>query len=361
MKRYAHLYEQITSVDNCRMAILNAAKHKKRRKKVQEITANLDYYAEDLSQRLQNLTFLTPYIQRTIHDHSSGKLRELQIPAFYPDQCAHHAIVQVLQPIIMKSSYYWSCANIPGRGIDHACIGVERATERDKKHAKYCLKLDIRKFYPSILHPKLMECLERKIKDKRTLLILQTVIRSHDGGLPIGNYTSPWLAELFLQPLDRLIKQDLKIRHYIRYADDLVLIDSSKRKLHRALKAILQYAEQQGFQIKRDYQLFKIQNEGSGRKIDFVGRCFGRGFVTVRKRRALALMRQSRRIQRLQAQHKPILFHTASGFLSRCSCFNHTNSKGLQRVYLKPINIPKLKEVIRNESQRQCKSPAGVG
>ena len=124
MKRYAHLYEQITSVDNCRMAILNAAKHKKRRKKVQEIMANLDYYAEDLSQRLQNLTFLTPYIQRTIHDHSSGKLRELQIPAFYPDQCAHHAIVQVLQPIIMKSSYIGAVQIYPAEELTMPALAL---------------------------------------------------------------------------------------------------------------------------------------------------------------------------------------------------------------------------------------------
>ena len=104
---------------------------------------NLDFYAKDLSERLVRLDFTSPYRTRIIKDGLSGKERELQIPAFYPDQCAHHAIVQVLQPLIMKSSYYWSCANIPNRGIDRAAKGVERATMRDIKHAKYCVKMDI--------------------------------------------------------------------------------------------------------------------------------------------------------------------------------------------------------------------------
>ena len=150
MKRIGFLYEQVVSVENCRQAILNASQRKKNREKVKHILDNLDYYANDLSERLVRIDFLTPYTRRIIKDGLSGKERELQIPSFYPDQCAHHAIIQILKPIIEKSSYHWSCANIPNRGIDLACKGVEKATMRDKKHAKYCVKMDISKFYPSI-------------------------------------------------------------------------------------------------------------------------------------------------------------------------------------------------------------------
>lgn len=169
MKRFGFLYEKIVSVENCKQAIINASKHKRKRKVVKEINDNLDYYAKDLSERLIRLDFLTPYRTRIIKDGLSGKERELQIPSFYPDQCAHHAIVQILQPIFMKSSYHWSCANIPNRGIDHACKGVERATMRDIKHAKYCVKMDISKFYPSIPHDKLKARLREKIKDEKAL------------------------------------------------------------------------------------------------------------------------------------------------------------------------------------------------
>lgn len=360
MKRIGFLYEQIVSVENCKLAIQNASRHKGKRQAVKEVMNNLDTYAQDLSERLIRLDFLSPYRTRIIKDGLLGKERELQVPAFYPDQCSHHAIMQILKPIIERSSYRWSCANIPGRGIDLACKGVERATVRDRKHAKYCVKMDISKFYPSIPHGKLKARLREKIKDERALQIIFKVIDSHYPGLPIGNYTSPWLAELFLQPLDNLIKQKHRIRHYVRYADDLVLIDSNKRKLRKALYDIISFVEELGMKVKHDYQLFRIQRyckdkKGRrGRKIDFVGKCFGIGFTTIRKRRALALMRQSRFIQKLQRQNRPISYRMASGFLSRCACFKHSNSYAMKQKYYEPVNIKQLKEVVSNESKRKC-------
>ena len=362
MKRIGFLYEQIVSVENCKLAIQNASRHKGKRQAVKEVMNNLDTYAQDLSERLIRLDFLSPYRTRIIKDGLSGKERELQIPAFYPDQCAHHAIVQILQPIFLKSSYLWSCANIPNRGIDHACKGVERATVRDKKHAKYCVKMDISKFYPSIPHDKLKERLREKIKDEKALQILFKVIDSHSPGIPIGNYTSPWFAEFFLQPLDNFIKQTLGVKHYIRYADDLVMIGGNKRELRKAMKGVMAFVTGLGLTIKHDYQLYRVQRNCKsnkhrrGRKIDFVGRCFGVGFTTIRKRRALALMRQSRFIQKLQRQNRPVSYHLASGFLSRCACFKHTNSEGMKKKYYDTVNIKKLKEVIRNESKRKSLS-----
>lgn len=347
MKRYGHLHEYIVSIENCKRAILNASKHKRNRKQVRKILENIDFYAEDLSARLVKLNFTSPYTKKVIKDGLSGKEREIQVPKFYPDQCAHHAIVQILQPIILKSSYYWSCANIPNRGIKRACIGVERATVRDPRHAKYCAKMDIRKFYPSIPHDKLIECFRHKIKDRKVIALIEVLAFTHSQGLPIGNYTSPWFAEFFLQPLDRLIKQTYNVRYYVRYADDLVLIDNNKRRLRVTLNAIKSYLSFLGLELKPDYQVFKIYQNGKGRKIDFVGRCFGKGFCTIRKRRALAFMRQSRAIQKLQAQNKPIPYRMASGFISRSSCLLHTNSQGLRRKYYDIIDLQGLKEVIR--------------
>ena len=354
MKRYGHLYEQMISIKNCKAAIINACHGKMKRKRVREVYENIDSYAQDLSERLQSLDFVSPYTERIIKDGLSGKERKLSVPVFYPDQCAHHAIVQILKPIITKSSYHWSCANIPKRGISHAAKGVERATKRDLKHAKYCVKLDITKFYPSIPHEMLISRLREKVKDEKAIKIIETVIHSHNPGLPIGNYTSPWLAEFYLQPLDRLIKQDCGIRHYIRYADDMVLIDNNKRKLRRAMYAVRALAESKGLRLKHDYQLFRIKYDSRrGRKIDFVGRCFARGYTTIRKRRALAFMRQSRLIQRAQSRGETIPYLTAAGFLSRCTCLRYTQSFRLKKKYLEPINIINLKEVIRDESAKR--------
>lgn len=354
MKRVGFIYEDMVSVENCKEAILEASKRKTRRPQVKAILKDLDFYAEDLSERMKNHTFVTPYRPRIICDGLSGKQREIQVPAFYPDQCAHHVIVRVIMPLVLRSSYYWSCANIPGRGNDHASKGIERATIKDLKHAKYCVKCDIRKFYPSIPHDKLKECIKRKIKDKKAVSIIEEVIDSHPKGLPIGNYTSPWFAELYLQNLDMVIKQKCKIKHYVRYADDTVLIDSSKRRLRKALKAMLIECKRLGLEIKKNYQLFLIKkSNGRGRKIDFVGKCYARSYTTIRKARALAFMRQSRKIQRLQRNGMRIPFKVASGFLSRSNCLLRTKSFGLRRKYYDPIDIKQLKEIVRNESKRK--------
>ena len=84
MKRFGFLYERIVSVENCRLAILNASQKKKKRKMVKEVLDNLEYYANDLSERMSRMDFLSPYKTRIIKDGLSGKERELQVPAFYP-------------------------------------------------------------------------------------------------------------------------------------------------------------------------------------------------------------------------------------------------------------------------------------
>lgn len=353
MKRIGYIYEKLISIDNCKNAILEASKHKKNRKLVRKILNDIDFYANDLSKRLQNADYLKPCIRKMIKDNSSQKEREIEIPPFYPNQCSHHAIMRVLKPIILKSSYYWSCANIPNRGIKQAAIGVERATKRDAKHSKYCVKLDIKKFYPSINHEKLKECLKRKIKDKKFLQVIFYIIDYHENGLPIGNFTSPWFAELFLQDLDYYIKEILKTRYYVRYADDMVLIDNNKRKLRKVMYKIMEFTNEKDLTIKSNYQLFKIYKNGKGRKIDFVGRCFAKKFTTIRKRRALKFIRQSRKIKKNLVQNKSIPFKTAAGFISRSNCLKYTKSRGLKEKYYNIINIKILKEVISNESKRK--------
>ena len=106
MKRVGYLYEEVIDIENCKRAILRASRGKRKRKHVRNILDNIDFYASELSQRIQSDDFLTPYTAKTIYDKSSNKEREILIPRFFPDQCAHHAVIQVISPYITKSSYY---------------------------------------------------------------------------------------------------------------------------------------------------------------------------------------------------------------------------------------------------------------
>ena len=134
-------------------------------------------------------------------------------------------------------------------------------------------------------------------------------------------------------PLDNLIKQKCGIKTYVRYSDDMVLISNNKRQLHKTLPLIQSKLKELGLEMKSDYQIFAIQKHKKytkgkirGRKIDFLGKCYGRGFTTIRKRRSLALIRQSNTIARLQKNHQPITYKMAASFISRCSCLLHCNS-----------------------------------
>lgn len=358
MKRIGYVYEDIISVENCKAAIQKATIGKRKRGYVKRVLENIDSFAVDLSNRLQTANFLTEYTSRTICDKSSCKEREILIPKFYPDQCAHHALMNIIAPHILKSSYYWSCANIKGKGIDLAAKGTSRATSK-RSRAKYCLKYDITKFYPSIDHDILKAKLRRKFKDEKALRLLDLVIDSCDKGLPIGNYTSPIFAELYLQETDAKIKEHYKAKYYIRYADDGIILGANKRKLHSIFLGLSEDFRKIGLTIKSNWQVFKILYKGKGRKIDFVGRCYAKGFATIRKRTALRFIRQSRRIKRLQDEKANISYHQAVSYISRCACLKHSSSQGLKVKYFQPINIGQLKRIIRYESTRKQLAAAG--
>lgn len=227
MKRIGNIYDKIISVENCKLAILDASCHKRNRKVVKKVLSNIDKYAEELSTHLKNLTFCTPYTQMRRSDGLSGKMRDITVHHFFPDQCAHHAIIRVIRKNIVNFSYYWSCSNIKGRGTKRARRAIERFTK--VKGIKYCAKFDVKKFYSNINHDVLKKIIRNKIKDKRTYSMFDTLIDSYYPGIPIGTYPSCWFAEMVLNGIDNFIKQVLKVKEYARYADDFVILGTNKK------------------------------------------------------------------------------------------------------------------------------------
>lgn len=167
---------------------------------------------------------------------------------------------------------------------------------KNKKYpneTKYCLKLDIRKFYPSIPHNGLKKCIRKKIKDKDFLMILDEIIDSTDNvrdvsskltnkigiGVPIGNYLSQYFANLYLSELDHLCKEELKCKFYYRYADDIVILSDDKDFLHKVLIYIKLYVHTIGLKVKDNYQIYPVDSRG----INFVGYVFYHTHTLIRK------------------------------------------------------------------------------
>lgn len=118
--------------------------------------------------------------------------------------------------------------------------------------------------------------------------MIDLIIDSSKNGLPIGNYTSQWFANFYLQDLDHYIKEDLHIKYYIRYMDDIVLFHRNKKELHKIKEKIEAFLEKEDLKLKENWQLFKTDS----RPLDFLGYRFYRGYTTLRRGNCLRIRRR---------------------------------------------------------------------
>ncbi len=202
MKRIGNIYHKIYDMDNLRLAAKKAMKGKGCQKGVQEFKKDEEGNLWKLHYMLRSKTYKTsPYHVFTIVEE---KVREIFSLPFFPDRVAHHALMLQIEPILTKmfTSDTYSC--ISGRGPHKALYAIKDAL-RDVENTKYFLKLDIKKFYPSIDHDILKKLLGRKFKDNDLLNLLDEIIDSV-GGLPIGSYPSQILANFYLTGFDYWIK-----------------------------------------------------------------------------------------------------------------------------------------------------------
>jgi hypothetical protein len=178
----------------------------------------------------------------------------------------------------------------------------------------------------------------RRIKDQDCLWLIDTIIDSSQG-LPIGNYTSQWFANFFLQDLDHYIKEKLGIKYYIRYVDDLVLLGGNKKKLHKARKHISDYLQTIGLILKSDWQVFKVND----RAIDFLGFRFFRNKTILRKRNALRIKRRIKKI----SKKDHLNYKDACAVISYWGWIKRSDSYNFYQNEVKPIvTIGRAKRVV---------------
>lgn len=281
MKRVGNLYSDICSIENLELADQKARKGKGFQKSIIRHDKNRTNNILQLHYELVNKTFTTSrYNTFKVYD---GKEREIfSLP--YQDRIVHHAIMNPLEKIFVSvfTADTYSC--IKGRGTLKASLAL-RSALKDVKNTVYCLKLDIRKFYPSINNEILKQQLRRKIKDKDLLWLLDDIINSASG-IPIGSYLSQYFANFYLSGFDHWIKAPVYasgggVKYYFRYCDDLVILSSNKEYLWRLLEKIRTYVEVNlKLTLKSNWQIFPVAARG----IDFVGYVHFHTHVKLRKR-----------------------------------------------------------------------------
>lgn len=187
--------------------------------------------------------------------------------------------MNIMEPIWTSIFIDQTYSSIRNRGIHKVEYDLFKVLQKHPEETKYCLKMDIKKFYPSITHDILYEMLQRKIKDKKLLKLLKEIIYSAKG-VPIGNYLSQFFANLYLTYFDHWVKEELKCKYYFRYADDIVILGNDKNYLRNVLVSIKLYLKQVlNLELKPNYQIFPVESRG----IDFVGYKFYHTHVLLRK------------------------------------------------------------------------------
>ncbi|WP_347839289.1 RNA-directed DNA polymerase [uncultured Draconibacterium sp.] len=276
MKRIGNLYEQIYSIENLQLADQIARKGKAKQPGVIWHDKSREANLQKLHEMLRDKTYQTSeYTTFTVYEPKERLIFRLP---FFPDRITHHAVMNILEPVFVSTFTADTYSCIKGRGI-HACANAVKRALRDVEGTQFCLKLDIKKFYPSIDHEILKQLLRKKIKDNDLLWLLDEIIDSTDG-LPIGNYLSQYFANFYLTYFDHWLKEVKCVNYYFRYADDLVILADSKPYLHQLLSDIRDYLTGNlKLEVKQNHQVFPVSSRG----IDFVGYVFYHTHTRLRK------------------------------------------------------------------------------
>lgn len=342
MKRVGHLWETLVSEENLNRAVdaVNRSHRWKPHHRWNRCTAWVEATRgeriAELRAILQEGFAPAPPHELRRYDASCQKWRDIAVPRQWPDQYIHHALIQVLEPVFLRGMDTYCCGSIRGRGTHYGVRAVRRWMDRDARGTKYCLALDIRKFYQSLRPAVVLDRMRQRIKDARVLDLLERVLRD---GVPIGYYTSQWFANVVLQPLDALIRAQDGVKHYVRYMDNMTLFGANKRKLRRVKAVVEQWLAERGLRVKGDWQLFPTR----ARLPDAMGYRYGHGYCVPRKRTLLRLRRQIARWRR--GGH---CVRRARGLLSRVGVLRHCSNHGLySRLLYKPRLAREWKRAVK--------------
>jgi len=322
-------------MDNLILAHHNARKGKGWYQEVKMVDANPEYYLTKLQEMLINKTYQTSEYE-TFIKKDSGKEREIFKLPYFPDRICQWAIMQVIEPYLLRNFTKDTYSAIPGRGI-HQCLNrLKYALNHDVPESQYCLKLDCKKFYPSINHTILKEKYRRLFKDDDLLWLLDEIIDSTPGdtGIPIGNYISQYSGNFYLSEFDHWIKEVKKVKYYFRYMDDIVILGRSKEELHQLKREIEEYLwVKLKLKIKENWQVFPTYVRG----IDFVGYRVFMNYSLLRKSTCKQFKRKMTALNKKRIEGKQLNYSEWCSINSYKGWLIHCNSYRLSEKYIKPI------------------------
>lgn len=330
MKRIGNLYEKIYDIENLRLAHKQARRGKSFYTEVKLIDENEDEYLYRLQDMLIHKTYHTSKYE--VFEKKEGKkIRKIYKLPYFPDRICQWAIIQVIEPYLMRTLTDDTYSALPGRGVERARRKMVRALKTDPENTVWCLKIDISKYYPNVNIEKLKLKYRRLFKDNDLLWLLDEILDSNpDTGVPIGNYISQYSGNIYLSDFDHRVKEVYHIKHYFRYMDDMVFLSNSKEELQNLIKEITKYlADEYDLKVKDSWSLFRVEDRG----IDFVGYVFRHDSIRLRKSIAHSIKKTSSKIRWRVNNDMELNRHLYFSFNSLKGWLKHSHSGWLKIRY----------------------------
>ena len=279
MKKHKRLYERICEKENICKAYRKARLGKRNKFYVRKFELNTLDNIEQIHKELLDETWMPlPYKEFIAYE---PKERLIRAPQFR-DRVVHHALIQVLKPIYEPIFIYDSYASRKEKGT-HAAVNKLTKFLRSGTDNTFVFHGDVRKFFDNIDHETLIRILRRKIADEKVINLIRKILTNQNIslGATLGNYTSQWFANIYLNELDYYAKHELKVKHYIRFMDDFLLLSDSKSQLHDWKHKIKQFLKEE---LKLELHPVKQQIFPTRTGIDFVGYIVWKDHKKLRRR-----------------------------------------------------------------------------
>jgi len=282
MKTHKHLFEKLYSRENLENAYWKARKRKSNNPRVQEFEKHWQLHLATLHRELKTKTYQPRPLRKFIL--RDPKTRTICVSDFR-DRVVHHALINIIQPIFEPRFICDSYASRRGKGTLHALrrldVFIKKATHNgkcppDAQNANavcgFALKADVKHYFDTVDHSVLLDIIKNFIKDAEVLWLVKTILNNNPAGtpgkgMPLGNWTSQFFANIYLNELDQYVKHELKAKFYIRYVDDFIILHRSKTKLQDYQKCINEFLQKLKLELHPDK--CSITPLGSG--ISFLG------------------------------------------------------------------------------------------
>lgn len=366
------LFNSICSMDNLYRAYQNAKSGKGWYKEVKQIEKRPFYYLAGLQYMLKNHLFKTSEYEIFILNEGKKKRDVYKLP-FFPDRIAQWAILQVIEPFLVANMTTDTYSAIPGKGIQpivndlrgyyktkrvdgkKKSVWVPSILLSDEENTRYCYKIDLHHYYQSINHEVLKQKFRKVFKDPELLWLLDEIADSintateedlielslsgeievdPNTGIPIGNYMSQYSGNFYLSSFDHWVKEELHVKHYYRYMDDVVIFASSKEELHEIHRKVTAYTRDYlHLNIKGNYQIFPTKVRG----VDFVGYRFFGEHTLLRKSTAINFKRKMRACRKKMENNIPPTYSEWCSFNSYKGWLGNCDSYRLSKKYIEPL------------------------